>query len=58
MNPLTRRVNSYIAMLCITAIGSGAAMLIMHVANAADNTFVARGDLGQANAYLHQENAN
>lgn len=37
MNFVTRKVNAYFAILMITIIGSGAALLITHIANA--NTY-------------------
>jgi hypothetical protein len=39
MRSLTQRVNSYLAMFLIAIIGSGAAMLIVHIADTSANTF-------------------
>ena len=37
MNPITRKVNTYLAVLFITIAGAGASLIIIHVAYA--NTF-------------------
>lgn len=34
MSTLTRRINTYFAVLILTIFGSGASLIIMHVANA------------------------
>jgi hypothetical protein len=38
MNPLTNQINAYFAVLIITVFGSGATLLIVHIANASTFT--------------------
>lgn len=52
MNALSRRVNTYFATLLITVIGSGAAMLIVHIAKTGD-TFIAQTEVGQVKSYFN-----